>query len=119
MYPSASDKWSVAALDVNGGNGGTTLDFVCLKSKHLDTVVAKRKIPANSAGFKTAQCPADAHVTGGGALMNGGPIPSLLDSSYPIDGSDKDKVPDDGWTALGNNEQLSSQKLSVFAICLS
>ena len=119
MYPSATDKWSVAALDTNGGAGVTTLDFVCLKSKHLKTVVAKRKIPANSAGFKTAKCPAKAHVTGGGALMNGGPIPSLLDSSYPIDGGDKDKVPDDGWTALGNNEQLSSQKLSVFAICLS
>ena len=51
--------------------------------------------------------------------MKGGPIPSVLDSSYPVDGNDKDKIPDDGWTALGNNESLAPQKLIVFAICLN
>ena len=119
MYPSASDKWSVWALDTGGGAGTTTLDFVCLKSKHLRTVAANRMIPPDSAGFKTVTCPSGSHVTGGGVLMRGGPIPSLLDSSYPIDGNDKDKIPDDGWTALGKNESLNAQKLRVYAICLS
>ena len=51
--------------------------------------------------------------------MNGGPIPASSTPPIQSTAADKDKVPDDGWTALGNNEQLSSQKLSVFAICLS
>ncbi|MFN8111889.1 MAG: hypothetical protein U0R51_01685 [Solirubrobacterales bacterium] len=118
MFPVGSDRWSVAALDANGGVGTTTLDFVCLKSRHLKTVAAKRKLPSNSADFKSVQCPGKSHVTGGGALLNGGPIPSLLTSSYPYDGKDGDKIPDDGWTALGTNEGTGPQKLKVFAICL-
>ena len=119
MYPSAADKWSVGAFDTGGGLGVTTLDFVCMKSKHLKTVTEKRKLPAGQAGFKTAECPAKCHVIGGGALLDGGPLTNLLNSSYPTDGDDRDKVPDDGWTAVGKNDGAGPEKLKVFAICLS
>ena len=107
MYPSAKDKWSVAAYDTAGGLGGTTADFVCLRSRHLKTAVRNRSIPPGSADFAKAKCSRKgSHVTGGGALVSGGPSANLLSSSYPIDGRDRDKVPDDGWTATAYNQSL-------------
>ncbi len=119
MYPSAADKWSVGAFDAIGGLGGTTLDFVCMKSRHLKTVTAKRTLPAGGASFKSAVCPAKSHVVGGGALLDGGPLTSALNSSYPADTDDRGKTPDDGWTAIGFNDGAAPEKLKVFAICLS
>jgi hypothetical protein len=118
MHPTGKRKWSIGAYDTIGGFGATTSDFVCLKSKHLTTVVEKRTIPEGLAETQTATCPKGSHVTGGGARISKGPAVGLLNSSYPLDGNDKDKAPDDAWTAIGHNEAVGPLKLSVYAICM-
>ena len=43
-------------------------------------------------------CASNEHVVGGGARVSGPADRSRLVTSAPVDGSDADKVPDDGWT---------------------
>ena len=39
-------------------------------------------------------------------------------SSFPFDGKDRHKVPDDGWKSTGYNLSGGSKALTTFAICL-
>jgi hypothetical protein len=118
MYPTGQN-WSVSLFDQIGGAGGMSTNFVCLKSKHLSTVVAKGKFASGAADSETAKCPKGSHVTGGGAKLNRAPGEGVLNSSYPADLGDKDKVPDDGWTAIGQNNSGQSMRLAAYAICMS
>jgi hypothetical protein len=66
----------------------------------------------------TARCPKGRHVTGGGALISGPVFEAYVLSSYPVDGKDRDKAPDDGWRAAAVNADGSSKTLTTHAICL-
>jgi hypothetical protein len=59
------------------------------------------------------------HVTGGGAVASDGgtALGAYVSSSYPIDGKDADKNPDDGWRATFYGSTQPGTK--VIAICAS
>ena len=119
IFPSGKDKWGVGLLDANGGTGGMTSDFVCLKAKPKPKKISKRiTIPTMKTKAAKASCPADMHVTGGGAKFAGAAGEGKLLSSYPVDGKDADKIPDDGWKVQGNNVSAVSQDLTAYAICM-
>jgi hypothetical protein len=74
-----------------------------------------------AAGFDskkaTAKCQSG-HVTGGGVLISGASDEAYVVASYPIDGADKDRAPDDGWRGFGLNAEGSAKTLTAYAICL-
>jgi hypothetical protein len=59
-------------------------------------------------------CPRNLHVTGGGGAL-GKPATSTLIASFPVDGSDANSKPDDGWEAWGNAGEADN--LQAFAAC--
>jgi hypothetical protein len=59
-----------------------------------------------------AHCPRGTHVLGGGVHTDF--VSYDVDESYPIDGGDPDKIPDDGWAATLND---SAGVKHVYAIC--
>ena len=62
-----------------------------------------------------ANCPGQAwHVTGGGGSL-GKLASSTLIASFPVDGSDRDSKPDDGWEAWGYAPV--NDRLRAFAVC--
>jgi hypothetical protein len=58
------------------------------------------------------------HVTGGGALISGAVDQAYIVASYPIDGKDHDKAPDDGWKVFALNFEGADKTLTTYAICL-
>jgi hypothetical protein len=65
----------------------------------------------------TVACPKHTHVLGGGADSKGAYGTSLLSQTYPVDLSDKDKKPDDGWGSLVRNRAKEKIKVSFVATC--
>ena len=61
-----------------------------------------------------AQCPHGTHVTGGGLYDEGGS--DRIFASKPLDGSDADHKPDDGWRGTAFPEQ-DSEDVTTVAIC--
>ncbi len=117
IYPSGKSSWGVSLLDVNGGNGGMTNNFVCLKAKHTSKATKKITVAAGKVRATKATCKGGAHVTGGGLKFSGHSGDGKLISSYPIDGKDADRVPDDGWKVQGYNQTAGDLQLKAFAIC--
>jgi len=74
-------------------------------------------VAANDSRVRRARCPKDTHVTGGGATFHG---VGRLVSSYPFDGPDANRVPDDGWAVRYYNLSTTNPAyLYVDAICLA
>jgi hypothetical protein len=76
-----------------------------------------KNYPSQSEALRTlsAPCPRGTHVWGGGHYNTGGFSEALPRHSYPYDGGDRGKSPDDGWKA-----QVSAQEgviVSVYATC--
>jgi hypothetical protein len=104
--------------------GGDTVN-----RSYLVEVICGEDLPAYetkgvtlAAGFNakaaTAKCQSG-HITGGGVFITGAVDEATVVTSYPIDGKDKNKAPDDGWRALATNEHGASEKtLTAYAICL-
>lgn len=118
IAPAGPRKWGISAYDANGGSGGMTSDFVCLRSKKLKTVAKSRTVAAASANSRSVSCPRGSHVTGGGASLSGSLADGYLTTSFPIDGRDDGKVPDDGWSAQAQNDSAAPIELEVSAICM-
>ncbi len=116
-FPIGEHAWSIAVLDTIGGSGGMTSDFVCLASRKIIMTGRAKSVPAGGIKAVTAKCPAHSHVTGGGAefVATAGDGKQL--ASYPVDGRDRDKVPDDGWRVEGRNLTATSISLDAWAIC--
>ncbi len=77
------------------------------------------KLPEGTPAARTltARCPDGTHVVGGGAAAgeDGTPAAAQVNSSYPIDGADRDKAPDDGWR--GRFYGSEQPRTRVVAIC--
>ena len=116
-FPIGKHAWSIAAFDAINGFGGMTSDFACLSSRKIFQTGRSKSVHAGAVKAITAKCPAHSHVTGGGAdfVATAGAGKQL--ASYPVDGGDRDKVPDDGWRVQGRNLTAASIFLDAWAIC--
>ena len=75
-------------------------------------------LDAGEAVSPRAVCGSGRHVLGGGLRISGPQDEARAASSFPFDGKDRHKVPDDGWTSTGYNLSGGSKALTTFAICL-
>jgi hypothetical protein len=112
------DGWRVVAETGQTGTAvGTDASAICRKGT-VKYVTKTGTLPATPGGLTlTAKCPSGMHVTGGGAVASDGGAPrgAYVSQSYPIDGSDADSVPDDGWRASFWGSTQPGTK--VIAIC--
>ena len=90
-----------AAVESSGGFKYVTKDFTLKPSK---------------ARTNRAACPKRTHVLSGGHYNNGTFGDVIGSHSYPYDGDDRDKKPDDGWAAQLYGFGVS-YAASVYAIC--
>lgn len=106
--------------DATGGTGNFAADAVCLKSKRIETVRASRIAdPLTPVNVKIL-CDAPALPMGILYQIHGpGLIPIPVFESRPIDGKDKDRIPDDGWTVGVSNTSTDPQRVTAQAVCLS
>ena len=93
------DGWAGTARDTTGGIGGFDIYAVCAAGMKLRYVQGSPgPVASGHALTRKAMCAANEHVVGGGARVTGPADGSRVVTSAPVDGSDADKVPDDGWT---------------------
>jgi hypothetical protein len=112
-----NDAWG---LSVRAGSHGTDANAVAVCADTAPEVVQKvTDIPVNKTGRTTARCPSDMHVSGGGVAIDGDPPESFVNSSYPADGSDSNKTPDDGWTGRAVGPAGGTVEMQVTALCVS
>lgn len=64
----------------------------------------------------TSFCPADTHVSSGGVRVPGPYAAAEVNSSFPVDGPDADRITDDGWRVRVVSRGSTSE-IRVFAIC--
>ena len=63
-------------------------------------------------------CPSGTRVVGGGADITGSSTNMEIHDMYPIDGSDADSIPDNGFKATGYNDgDPGTRQLTTFVIC--
>jgi hypothetical protein len=114
------DAWQAYVAYGGSSPSSYLVDIVC--GEELPTYSSKDAPLASPNPFSTAKatarCPKSRHVTGGGALISGQILEAYVLASYPIDGKDKDKAPDDGWRARAVNTDGSSKTLTAHAACL-
>lgn len=112
------DGWRVVAETGQPSTAvGTSASAVCRKGT-VKYVTKTGTLPASPGALTlTAKCPSGMHVTGGGAVASDGGAAqgAYVSQMYPIDGSDADKLPDDGWRARFWGSTQPGTK--VIAIC--
>lgn len=112
------DGWRVVAETGQPSTAvGTSANVMC-RGGTLKYVTKTGTLPASPGPLTlTARCPSNMHVTGGGAIASTGGDPSAayVSSSYPIDGSDANSKPDDGWRATFYGSTQPGTE--VIAIC--
>ena len=111
------DGWAVRLYDTVGGLGGMHVDVVC-QSGSVSYEDATDNAASHGSASATANCPSGAHVSGGGGKIAGPGAKVNLASSNPIDDSDSNPTPDDGWKAVAYNGSGDQQKLTAYAVCL-
>lgn len=112
------DQWRGYVLYGGATPSDFLIEIICTE----DLPSYERKdtpLPTGSNAKATAKCPAGQHITGGGIVISGSVSEGFVVSSYPIDGKDKGKAPDDGWRVSGfNNNGAPPKTLTAWAICL-
>ncbi|HSS67422.1 MAG TPA: hypothetical protein VLK34_02640 [Nocardioidaceae bacterium] len=120
-YPIAGG-WRIRVRDTVGGAGGMQAYAVCRPNGQIDSrlvAVEHKNVAPGTAASATALCGASRHVSGGGGRLTGRIGQAWLSASRPIDGSDADSVPDDGWRVTGYNSSGSSKSLRAIAVCVT
>ena len=65
----------------------------------------------------SSACPAGSHVLGGGQYVFAATNDSIVHSSAPFDGADRDAIPDDGWRSRIDSFNGAHNTLTEYAIC--
>lgn len=118
-FPVDGDTWKVALFDSVGGAGGMEAYAVCRKAGQVARVSHRvRGIAGSSEDSATVLCAAGRHVIGGGGKMSGPISQGSLAASLPIDGRDRDHVPDDGWRVVGYNHGGAAKSVTAYALCV-
>lgn len=113
------DGWIVTRTDEPGAPVGTSFVHVMCDSKQRAYQSAVRRIADGAAKTVKARCGRSQHVSGGGAVLLGAPIHGEIESTYPFDGGDRGRKPDDGWAIRASNLDHQPQRLKVVAVCAS
>jgi hypothetical protein len=113
------DGWSLMRADDPGGPPGTSLAYAICDSKRRAYRAATRRIPDTESRTVKARCGRSQHVSGGGAVLLGAPVYGEIESTYPFDGPDRGRAPDDGWAVRASNLDHQSRRLKVTAVCTS
>ena len=118
-FPVDGDTWKVALFDSVGGLGGMEAYAVCRKAGRVARVSHRvGGIGADTADTATVMCAPTRHVIGGGGRMGGPIAQGSLAASLPVDGSDGDQIPDDGWRVVGYNHGGAAKALTAYALCV-
>ncbi len=107
------DGWNVAGF--GNASGELTAFSICSTGGHPE--YRTQSVPADSSSVRTesVRCGRGLHVVSGGAIIASSS--SYLNSSQPYDGGDKDKAPDDGWSARVFDTIGGTGGFEVYAIC--
>jgi hypothetical protein len=91
------DSWDASGYGPDGES--VTAFGICLRPADFDAGLkyVYRDVPDSSNGNRSAKvaCGGGYHAVGGGGLI--APSESWINSSYPVDGGDPGRTPDDGW----------------------
>jgi hypothetical protein len=113
------DGWFGRASNDSGVEQEVTVFAICTKLPRLVYRKAVGSLPGGSTKSLSVKCRQGARVTGGGVDLTVGGLPSLdleVSSSFTIDGGDRDRIGDDGWETVANNDGLTGT-MKVYAIC--
>ena len=114
------DAWYGAAGDGSSVKVHMTVQAIC------DGSTASYKIKwhapvlllTNHKNSSQVNCPAGTRVVGGGADIDGLNTDMEIHDMYPVDGSDADSIPDNGFKATGYNDgDPATRHLITFVIC--
>jgi hypothetical protein len=77
-------------------------------------------VPVGRARTVGASCPRGTHVSAGGGYATGTIGGSYVNSSFPFDGRDRGKAPDDGWRVrIYNISNAPRSQIYAFAVCVT
>jgi hypothetical protein len=115
LYPGDSNI-GIGFRGTNPDDRNLQKTAICLPedNRAITRVVKDFPVRPNEIGKGTAFCPRGTHVAGGGGV---GHAQTTLVLSKPIDGSDRDHVPDDGWVVRIRNVYTEKDDFSAVAIC--
>lgn len=112
------DGWAVKANDTAMGMGALVVSAICRRGKAPDYERRKVEFEAGESAGPVARCEGGSHVTGGGVRVSGPANRIRVVRTYPIDGGDSGKLPDDGWKGVAYNDSGVPPKTVVsYAIC--
>ncbi len=117
-YP-LKNGWRTRIHDVVGGLGGMEVYAVCRslgRVRHVSKTVTG--VTAGTSRSVVARCRANEHVAGGGGRITGSIADAHLAATYPIDGGDRGKTPDDGWKVVARNSSGGAKKVTAVALCV-
>ncbi len=97
-------------------NSSPDITTLCQKREPKYRSKSKNLSAAELTSIKV-RCKKREHVTGGGVSITGGTLDAHVISSYPIDSSDKGRVPDDGWKVVASSDNAVPKKFTAYAIC--
>jgi hypothetical protein len=117
MDSEPDDAWQDYLRHRAGGSSSILIDTVCGQSVTPSYRQKVAPLDSSKSAKVRARCNSG-HITGGGAVISGNIPDAHIAGSYPVDGSDKDKIPDDGWEARATNDTGSDKTLTTYAICL-
>ncbi|MFN8196216.1 MAG: hypothetical protein U0R80_18275 [Nocardioidaceae bacterium] len=119
-FPVDDRTWKIRVFDSIGGAGGMNGYAVCRKAGKVSHVSSRTTgVAADTAGRATVMCPASRHVIGGGGRISGTVSQGALAESRPVDGKDRDHVPDDGWRVVGYNHGGAAKTVTASALCVT
>ncbi len=113
-FPLGTSGW---AVNVKYGFTGPLETFAICNKGARSVESKQRTLKATTTRKLSANCDADRHVIGGGALISGPLSAARVNSSHPVDSKDAGRKPDDGWKARAVNLLSSDLDFEVFAIC--
>lgn len=83
----------------------------------LKYVTENARLKGHETVTATAACPSGRRVIGGGERTNAGINAVRLGQTFPYDGGDQGRKPDDGWRVRAINGSSFAQKLKITAVC--
>ncbi len=105
----------------NGSTAPVTMTVTAVCAKHGTYVVkvgTRTAVPDGTSATTTVRWPSGTRVTGGGIDIDGADTHLELHDGFPIDGSDADIFPDDGWQGTAYNDGSGQvHHMKTFAIC--
>jgi hypothetical protein len=110
------DGWYVGAMNGGPSQVGISARMVCAKG---DYAYAEQVFTAagNARTSATATCPKSMHVVGGAVVSAASASEMSLSASRPVDGTDPDRAPDDGWKVGIDKQDQFTASATAYATC--